>query len=369
MPPRNTPLRCLVVDDSTVYRKIVRDVLDELPDVDVIGCAKDGAFALEQIERLKPDLVTLDLEMPRLDGIGVLRELKTRGLSPAAIMVSAFTARGAKATTSALQLGAFDFILKPTTSSIDESVQQLRHDLIPKLRACQTRLRSRRALGETSRVAAPAKARPTRPQPNRPRVSLPGVKPAVVAIGVSTGGPQALSRVLPKLPANFPTPIVCVQHMPRMFTKSLADDLNRHCKLTVSEASNGQPLRAGEVLIAPGGRQMRIVAAGGGHAIQLTDDPPERNCRPSVDYTFRSVADHFGARALGVILTGMGDDGTIGAKAMKEKNAAIYAQDEASCVVYGMPKSIIDNGLADIVAPLEQIAERILGATNGRVAV
>ncbi|TWT99211.1 Chemotaxis response regulator protein-glutamate methylesterase [Botrimarina colliarenosi] len=358
------PLKCLVVDDSALYRKIVRDVLAAIPSVEVVGSATDGERAVEQIAALRPDLVTLDLEMPRLDGIGVLRKLQDLGIDVAAIMVSAFTARGAKTTTEALSLGAFDFILKPTTNSLDESILQLRRDLLPKVQAVRLR-----------RIAAPASTTPgapsqrlkapVRPAPARPR--LPNLRPEIVAIGVSTGGPQALNQVLPKLPANFPAPIVVVQHMPPMFTKSLAEDLNRRCQLRVSEATQGQPLRAGEIVIAPGGRQMRVAKLASGPVIQLTDDPPERNCKPSADFLFRSVASNYGARVLGVVLTGMGDDGCLGSKLIKASGGVVFAQDEPSCVVYGMPKAVVDGGFADEVLPLNRVADHLIAAAAGRV--
>lgn len=358
-------LRCLVVDDSALYRKIVREVLASIPDVEVIGAVNDGLKALEQIEALKPDLVTLDLEMPRLDGIGVLRELKKRQLGTTAIMVSAFTTHGAKATTEALGLGAFDFILKPTTDSLDDSIKQLRQDLTPKLKAC----RLHRAANPAPRRGVTA-ARPQRPAPKRPAPRrTPGIRPEIVAIGISTGGPQTLTKILPKLPKNFPAPIVIVQHMPPMFTKSLADDLDRRCQLKVMEATQGQPVRAGEILIAPGGRQMRVAKQAAGAVIQLTDDPPERNCKPAADFLFRSVATNFGPRALGVVLTGMGDDGTEGARLMKAAGAPIFTQDEATCVVYGMPKSIVDNGLADEVLSLDRVHDHLIAAAAGRVLV
>ncbi|MEQ8846156.1 chemotaxis response regulator protein-glutamate methylesterase [Botrimarina sp.] len=353
MPSRT---RCLVVDDSTLYRKIVRDVLNSLPDVEVVGAASDGQQAIERIDSLRPDLVTLDLEMPRLDGIGVLRELQRRRIDVAAIMVSAFTAAGARTTTEALRLGAFDFVLKPSTNSLDESVAQLRHDLGPKLRAAAWRKRTPSPAPQT----APRAPRPA------PRLRLPGLRPDVVAIAVSTGGPQALTQLLPRLPASFPTPVLVVQHMPPLFTKSLAEDLDRRCPLTVSEASQGQPVRRGEVLIAPGGKQMRVAKSAAGPVIQLTDDPPENNCRPAADFLFRSVASVYGAKSLGLVLTGMGDDGALGAEKMKQAGAVILAQDEASCVVYGMPRAVVDRGLADVVAPLGRLHEHLAAAAAGR---
>ncbi|TWT48260.1 protein-glutamate methylesterase/protein-glutamine glutaminase [Botrimarina hoheduenensis] len=372
----SSPLKCLVVDDSALYRKIVRDVLAGMPDVEVVGIASDGQQALTQIEALRPDVVTLDLEMPRLDGIGVLRELQARGLDVAAIMVSAFTARGAKATTQALQLGAFDFILKPATNSLEESIAQLRQDLGPKLRACLLRRAGKQAKS-VARVAptaalpasAVSAARIVQPRPPQRPARFLARHPEIVAIGVSTGGPQALTQLLPLLPANFPAPVLLVQHMPPMFTKSLADDLDRRCSLRVMEASHGQPVRVGEILIAPGGKHMRVARLATGLVVQLTDDPPERNCRPAVDYLFRSVAQHYGGATLAAVLTGMGDDGTLGAKAIKQAGGLVLAQDEASCVVYGMPKSVVENQLADIVAPLNRLHEHLLKPFAGRIAI
>ena len=358
-------LRCLVVDDSALYRKIVRDVLATAPGVEIVGCAADGQRAVDQIVSLKPDLVTLDLEMPRLDGIGVLRQMKERGIEVPAIMVSAFTASGAKSTTEALGLGAFDFILKPTTSSLDESILQLRRDLLPKVKAVGLR-------PAATPHAAPARpARPARPAAKQPlgKPRLPNVRPEIIAIGISTGGPQALTQLLPKLPADFRTPIVIVQHMPPMFTKSLAEDLDRRCKLKVSEATQGQPVRPGEVLIAPGGKHMRVAKLASGAVVQLTDDPPERNCKPAADFLFRSVASCYGPRALAAVLTGMGDDGALGARQIKQAGGMVVAQDEATCVVYGMPKAVVDEGLADAVLPLGKVAEHLTAAAAGRVMV
>lgn len=355
-------LKCLIVDDSAIFRKVVRKVVESIPGVEVVGMASNGRIALEMISSHKPDVVTLDLEMPEIDGLDVLKELKTRGDKTAAIMVSAFTTRGAKATAAALRLGAFDFILKPNTQSVETSVDQLRRDLTPKIEAIRART------DKPQRGPAPTA---NRPAPRKAPIARRRVwqRPNVVAIGVSTGGPQALSRLLPRIPADFPAPIVVVQHMPPMFTKSLAEELDRHCPLHVIEASNGQVLKRGEILIAPGGKQMRVANGADGVFVQITNDPPERNCRPSVDYLFRSVAQVYRDKSMGVVLTGMGDDGTVGARALKQAGAKVVAQDEASCVVYGMPKSVVDNDLADVVVPLDQVHDQIVATALGRVAI
>lgn len=354
-------LRVLVVDDSALYRKVVRDVLESLPDVEVVGTAINGRQALAKITELAPDVVTLDLEMPELDGIGVLRELQSLPQPPLAIMVSAFTARGAQSTTAALTLGAFDFILKPTTNSLDESVAQLNRDLAPKILGCKARIARPNTTPNVSRPVAP----PTPSAGSRPKTTL---RPDIIAIGVSTGGPKALSTLLPKFSANLRCPIVLVQHMPPLFTKSLAEDLNKRCALEVLEATHGQSVKAGQVLIAPGGKQMRVADGPSGKIVQITDDAPERNCKPSVDYLFRSVANAYGSRTLGVILTGMGDDGTLGCGDIKRVGGTVYTQDEASCVVYGMPRSVAEKDLTDLVAPLDSIHQPIISLVSSGLA-
>lgn len=348
------PTRVLVVDDSMIFRKVVRDVLGEMPHVEVVGTASDGVQALEKIKQLSPDLVTLDLEMPALDGLGVLERLQGTTQRTSAIMLSAHTSRGARATTQALRLGAFDFVLKPSGDSVAESLQLLREALVPKVEA----------FASTKRQSV-ATVRPTVTKSHTASFSPRDVR--AIGIGISTGGPAALARVLPKLPANFPAPILIVQHMPPMFTKSLADDLNKSSSVSVSEAVDGQSLSAGEVVVAPGGKQMKVAPSGAGWVVRITDDPAERACRPSVDYLFRSLAEYFRDRALGVIMTGMGDDGTAGCRLLKEQGAKIVAQSEETCTVFGMPRGPINEGLADAVTPLGGIAGQLVQSTRGRV--
>ncbi len=358
---QNSPqrkLRCVVVDDSTIYRKVVRDVLGSLSDVEVVGVANDGVQALERIQSYKPDLITLDLEMPNLDGLGVLRELNTRKIDVGAIMLSAFTKRGAQTTTTALSLGAFDFILKPNTTSMEESVRELKSDLVPKI----TAFRSKKSFVKPPQIRTASTPSVSNQIPKSTRIC----KPSVVVIGVSTGGPQALTKLLPKIPANFPVPILVVQHMPAMFTKSLADDLDGRCQLHIHEACDGQTVKPGNVYIAPGGKQMRLGGSSHFPLIEITNDPPERNCRPAVDYLFRSASEMFGAKTLGVILTGMGDDGTIGSGLIRQAGGSIIAQDEASCVVYGMPRSVAEKGFVNQVARLNSLPEILAAAACGR---
>lgn len=363
MPAHNSKLRVLVVDDSALYRKIVGSVFSELPDVELVGTATDGEVALRKIEELRPDVLTVDLEMPNLDGIGLLREIAKRKLNVTCIMVSSFTAKGAEATTTALELGAFDFVLKPQTKSVDESLELLRRELRPKLDAC--REQRRRIDGPPSRNSAGNSAGKTATA-GIPKTSTGGLGNSpvdIIAIGVSTGGPQALCKVLPLLPADLSVPVLIVQHMPPMFTKSLADDLNRKSRVEVHEAADGDVVLPGHVYIAPGGKQTKVLRIGNRAVIRTSDDPPEKNCRPAVDYLFRSVAQGYGASALAIVLTGMGDDGTEGAKVLRKAGAKIIAQDEASCTVYGMPRQIIENGLADLVLPLDEVAKTIVAKT------
>ncbi len=343
----HSPLRVLVVDDSALYRKILRSVLGQIPGVDVVGAAADGRVALARILAYRPDLITLDVEMPELDGLALLAELKLRGIDVPVIMVSAFTAAGAKSTTAALKLEALDFVLKPAVADAAAAAAQLLADLAPKIEACRlARRKAPRQAGASEAASRPADA-----------VGV--VPPKAIGIGISTGGPAALAEMLPRLPADFPCPILVVQHMPPLFTKSLADDLDRACPMQVSEGVDGAVLGPGQIVIAPGGKQMRVATRGGRAVIQITDDPPERNCKPAVNYLFRSLADEFGHRAWGVVLTGMGDDGALGCRALKARGATIIAQDEASSVVYGMPRSAIETGAVDAVLPLDRIAQRL----------
>ncbi len=355
-------VKALVVDDSALYRKFVRSVLEEIPGVEVIGTAVNGRIGLEKIASLKPDLITLDMEMPELDGLGLLRGLTDRKLQVATIMISSLTEAGAKTTNEALQLGAFDFVLKPTGKGPDESREQLKADLAPKINAFVSSQKRKTHLPQAN---TPPKRKTNAVDRVVRSVRQAYTKPKILGIGISTGGPAALNRMLPKLPANFPCPIVIVQHMPPKFTKSLADDLNRKCKLEVMEAADGMTPKAGQILIAPGGSQMRIVKELGKPVVQITDDAPERNCKPSVDYLFRSLAEQFSDEAMAAILTGMGDDGTVGCKLMKKEGAMIMVQDEESCVVYGMPRSVFEAGVADQVVPLDQIASSLVTATTG----
>jgi two-component system, chemotaxis family, protein-glutamate methylesterase/glutaminase len=361
-----TSIRVLIVDDTITYRKIVGDLLNDLPGVEVVGTAANGKIALQKIEQLHPDLLTLDLEMPEMDGLEVLRHLNQSGSSVQAIMISGANVNGANLTMTALKLGAFDFVAKPTNDDAEKNADFLRNELGLKVQAFA---RSQRVHTILHGPAATPTHIPAAPRPHKEAAHVPHkkhcfepnvYKPEVVALGISTGGPASLIRMLPQLPENLGVPILIVQHMPPVFTKSLAEDLNRRCALRVCEACDGQPVIPGNVLIAPGGKQMKVERADGRIIVHITDDPPENSCKPSVDYLFRSVREVYGGKSLGVIMTGMGNDGARGCKDLKRHGAAIIAQDEATCVIYGMPKGPIDDGIADVVAPLENIAQEIV---------
>ncbi len=349
------PTRILIVDDSALYRQTLQNTLRDLKDVSVVGIAKNGKDALEKIEQLDPDLLTLDVQMPDMDGIEVLREIKKRNLRPKAIMVSSFTCEGAQITTDALLEGAFDFILKPSGGDPCANRQRLSEELTHKIDAfCQTARRIKKYLRNVGdRKCTPLSANPdTIPEPES--------HCRAVLIGISTGGPAALKLFLPKLSGQLPVPILIVQHMASHFTTSLAKRLNEMCELRVVEAVEGMEIQAGTVYLAPGGKQMKLVGQGERVLVQITDDLPENNCRPAVDYLFRSAAKVLEGNVLAVIMTGMGRDGVKGCQEIKARGGFVFAQEEDGCVVYGMPKAVIEEGLADRVLPLGKIAPAIV---------
>jgi two-component system, chemotaxis family, protein-glutamate methylesterase/glutaminase len=368
-------LRVLVADDSVLFRRAISEVLASLPDVEVVGSVSNGRLALQKVRDLRPDLLTLDMEMPELDGLAVLDALKKSGDNVSVIVVSALTKLGGSLTMRALQKGAFDFITKPDGDNSGNSREALKRDLGPRIRALSHRLEVRNILRKPQAAVA-AEPRPVvrplpvaAPPPAPERTPLPRIgfssKPELVLIGVSTGGPTALSRMLPDIPGNIGVPILIVQHMPPVFTQSLAESLEGKCSIKVKEAAHGELLEPNVAYIAPGGRHMRIVPGpNGSRAVQINEDPPENNCRPAVDHLFRSVAGSFPGKAMAVILTGMGSDGTLGLRLLKRHGCFAIAQDEATCVVYGMPKSAVDAGLTDEVLPIEMIGGRIASAVG-----
>jgi two-component system chemotaxis response regulator CheB len=350
-------LRVMVVDDSVLFRKVLGDVLAKQRGVAVVGNASNGQLALDKIPNVKPDVLTLDIEMPVLDGIETLKRLRKEHPSIDVVMVSSQTVDGAKVTLEALSLGAVDFISKPAGGGPEKSAQALTEQIGPILAALEQRRQER----GSAPIALP-ESRPTR---ESMAVVPASWKPSIVAIAVSTGGPAALQKVIPKLPKALRVPLVMVQHMPALFTKQLAESLDRKSEISVVEAAHGKPLKPGVVYIAPGGKQMKLVGSPVAPLVTITDDPPERHCKPAADYLFRSLARLFQGNVLGVVLTGMGDDGTLGARLLKRHSMIFIAQDEATSAVFGMPRSLIEAGLADFVLPLDEIAERITQLVRG----
>ncbi len=358
-------LRALVVDDTVVYRKILSDLLIEHPDIEVVGTASNGKMAVEKAKQLRPDLVTLDLEMPIMDGLEALPLLKKENPDMAILMVSSHTTAGAKTTMQALQAGAMDFIAKPDSSSMEASRQKIKQQLSNILRSVISKFKVQAAfkgLKTTTTTKSP-------PKPiNAPEDSISArmakitmkTNPEIIAIGISTGGPQALTKVIPRFPKNLKLPVVIVQHMPPMFTQALADSLSKVSQLTILEATDGQKLESGKVYIAPGGKQMKILKEISYSKIAITDDPPENHCKPSVDYLFRSLSNTYKGHVLSVIMTGMGKDGVTGMRLLKRHGAKTIAQDQQSCTVFGMPMEAIKAGVVDKVVTLENMAKEIL---------
>ncbi|MFP4279661.1 MAG: chemotaxis response regulator protein-glutamate methylesterase [Halochromatium sp.] len=401
-------MKVLVADDSSLFRRVLTEALKTFPGIETIDQAPNGRLALAKVEKIQPDLLTLDMEMPEMDGLAVLDALKRFPNPPVVIVVSALTKKGGHLTIKAMQHGAFDFITKPATSNFDESFATLLGELAPRLKSLSVRFNVRGILRRQQRTSADPNAGPSaapapgdarsqapaapsphaKPPPDQaasrssdrapertsdrtagPAPSRPArlAAPEMLLIGVSTGGPNALDRLIPALPATLGVPVFIVQHMPPLFTKSLAEHLALKSALKVCEAAHDTIAEAGTVYIAPGGHHMQLAhGANGQPLIQITDEEPENHCRPSVDYLFRSAANQFPGRAMAVILTGMGNDGTQGLRLLKRHGCFVIAQDEATCVVYGMPKIAVEAGVVDRVLPLDAIAEGVVAAIKGR---
>ena len=343
-------IRVLVVDDSVVIRRLVTHALEEDPLIEVVGSASNGVVALARIPQVNPDVITLDIEMPEMDGLQALPRIRSLHPNVRVIMFSTLTDRGAAATFQALALGADDYVTKvANVGSLDDSIKRLRGELIPKIKQFFK-------IG-TPPAAARAVASVISPAPKR---STSVTMPKVVVIGVSTGGPAALGRIMPEFERDFPLPILIVQHMPPLFTRLLAERLHAISKLTVNEATEGAYVEAGKVLIAPGDFHMRLERVGQKVTTVLDQSPPENSCRPAVDVLFQSAAEIWGAGTLAVILTGMGKDGLRGTQSLRSAGAYVIAQDEASSVVWGMPGAVANAGLCDTVTPLDRVVPEIL---------
>ena len=338
--------KVLVVDDSALMRKLIPQILERDSSIQVVGTAMDGSFGLKKIEELKPQVVTLDLEMPRMDGVETLREIHKKYRIPV-IVVSAHTTQGASATFKALSLGAFDFVAKPKDAA-QARMDEIAAELITKIKAA----------AQTKMPAAPIEYKPL-PALRRPAKAQgkPHAAPSkIVAIGISTGGPNALQYVLSQLPPDFPGSIIVVQHMPEGFTDLFARRLDECCAIEVKEAQSGDLLVAGRALICPGNRHMKVRRMPLGNIVVLSDEERVNGHRPSVDVLFRSVAQEFGRDAIAALMTGMGEDGAEGLGTVKAAGGLTIAQSEDSCIVYGMPKAAIERGNAIRVVPLDMMA-------------
>lgn len=368
-------IKVLVVDDSVFFRRRVSEILNSHPQLEVIDTANNGKEALEKVQQLRPDVVTMDIEMPVMNGIDAAREIMRVRPTPI-LMFSSLTHEGAKATLDALDAGAVDFLPKKfedIARDREEAITLLqqrvisisRHRVRPLLsqRPATSSLSASRTPATSSatplRAAVPAtENRPVRPAALNTRRS--GKVYQLVAIGTSTGGPVALQNILTKLPGNFPHPILLIQHMPATFTAAFASRLNNLCQINVKEAADGDVVQLGTAYLAPGGKQMVLDGRPGAMRIRILDGGERMNYKPCVDITFASCARQYRDKVLAVVLTGMGADGRDGAKLLHEQGATIWAQDEESCVVYGMPQAIVKAGIAAEILPLERVAQRIM---------
>jgi two-component system chemotaxis response regulator CheB len=386
-----TRIRVLIVDDSVVIRRLVSDVLSGDPGIEVVGTAPNGKLALTKLAQLAPDLLTMDIEMPEMDGISAVRAMRASGSKLPVIMFSTLTERGASATLDALEAGASDYVTKPANvGSVAQSMEQVRLQLIPKIKALLPRGgtgtpgpvgaqrplagqpgapgqpgsaglagRAGAAAPGAGGLAAAARAGRTGPVETAARVKR-DTPYRLLAVGCSTGGPEALSRFLAGFPADLPVPVVVVQHMPPVFTRQFAGRLDRQHKVRVLESAGGEALEPGTVYLAPGDFHLELVARGAAVVTRLQQGPPENFCRPAVDVLFRSAATVFGGDVLGVVLTGMGADGRRGSEQLVARGSSVVVQDEATSVVWGMPGAVAGAGLAEEVLALDDLGPAVL---------
>lgn len=356
-------IKVLIVDDAVVIRRIVSDLLTEDPEIEVAGVAANGRIALSKIPMVNPDIITLDVEMPEMNGLEALAEIRKLYPKLPVIMFSTLTERGGQATLEALALGATDYVTKPANvGSVSVAMQRIREELVPKIKTLCAKVTGvsaptitipERFIAPTPKTAAPVII--------KPRVSeTPQIRVDILAIGVSTGGPNALAELMPVFPKDFPIPIVIVQHMPPFFTKLLAERLASKSSIKIQEGAAGEKLNPGEAWVAPGNYHMVLEEKNRVVSLQTNQDPPENSCRPAVDVLFRSVAKIYGPRTLSVILTGMGQDGLIGCEHIIKAGGRVVVQDENSSVVWGMPGFVAKAGMADKILPLNEIGPEIL---------
>ncbi len=359
-------VRVLIVDDSVVVRRLVRNVLENDIEIEVVGIAANGSIALQKIPQCNPDVITLDVELPEMDGVETLKRIRETHPGLPVIMFSTLTERGASATLEALAAGATDYVTKPANvGSVQEGLKRIKEELLPKIKS----------LGGMDRPSPAVAARALKPAAvtslSNCAASL--FTPAegnvsIVAIGSSTGGPNALLEVVAALPAKFPIPVLIAQHMPPLFTKLLADRLNALSDVNVYEAGYGTALEPGSVYIAPGDFHMVLRQEGTRVIVDLNQGTRENSCRPAIDPLFRSVAAVFGSRVLGVVLTGMGQDGLRGSEEIKEGGGQVIVQDKLTSVVWSMPGAVAKAGLADRILPLDQIAREIVRRVKSSVS-
>lgn len=337
----NSPVRVLVVDDSALMRKLIPQILRTDPSIEVVGTAMDGKFGLRKLEELNPQVVTLDLDMPGMSGIEMLKEI-TRSRRVPVIVVSSHSTQGASVTLQALALGAFDFVAKPV--DVSARMPEIADELIRKIKAA--------AQSRGTQIKPIPEIRPQSRNGQAPKLG----PSRIVAIGVSTGGPHALQVMLPQFPADFPGSIVVVQHMPEGFTDMFARRLDEMCAIRVKEAQSGDLLLAGRALICPGSRHIKVKRLPLGDVVVLNEDARVNGHRPSADVLFKSLAEEFGPKGIAVLMTGMGEDGAMGMGTVKAAGGLTIAQSEESCVVYGMPKAAIEQGFAQRVVGLDLLA-------------